>query len=521
MRRVGPGGPPEPTPDDLAREGDLVEPFALVPAHARREDAAFPRGGGNLESGELRDDLRDAERAVQAMLGVRMLPAGEEAQELRGGDGLDLLAQTVERVVVGSGRGAGGCTRLRVPRCACGARRLRFRGSRRSAPSASSPRIGPRASRRPLSTAFGSRGASAANQRASSRATRPAAASSSSHACQGRPSSAVTYPIQRRASCVSSAFEGCGHASSRTREIASGSRMPISSAERVSRTRRESGLRAPLFQRRVVEERVRLRGEDAAGEGDGSTVSTARRSIDPSFRPRSTSRKPSTSIASVRQSSIVCATIGWSIGTSMGPPGRSGMRSTRGKAVDQQVVARIRLQVGRLPVAVPRPVEQKAGAARSTASASRREGREDGLDENAARRGGVQVIEHLRQLEAVRGPSERTSALLVRPGRLELEAEADAEALPSASPHALLIFEPNGACTTSCMPPLSSKKRSRMTRFCVGTAPERLPPRLDVLGDLHGGALRQGFPRILTEQEDLLRKRRGGGGVPFDAERAV
>jgi hypothetical protein len=38
---------------------------------------------------------------------------------------------------------------------------------------------------------------------------------------------------------------------------------------------------------------------------DGSGVSTATRSIVPSWIPRSTSRKPSTSIASVRQSSIV------------------------------------------------------------------------------------------------------------------------------------------------------------------------------------------------------------------------
>ena len=43
---------------------------------------------------------------------------------------------------------------------------------------------------------------------------------------------------------------------------------------------------------------------------------------------------------------------------------------------------------------------------------------------------------------------------------------------------------PNGACTTSCMPPLSSKKRSSTTRRCVGTAPERLPPGGDVVGEL-------------------------------------
>ena len=38
---------------------------------------------------------------------------------------------------------------------------------------------------------------------------------------------------------------------------------------------------------------------------DGSTVSIAQRSIEPSFKPRRTSKNPSTSIASVRQSSTV------------------------------------------------------------------------------------------------------------------------------------------------------------------------------------------------------------------------
>ncbi len=48
--------------------------------------------------------------------------------------------------------------------------------------------------------------------------------------------------------------------------------------------------------------------------------------------------------------------------------------------------------------------------------------------------------------------------------------------LRSASPQARLILEPKGACTTSCIPPLSSKKRSRMTRRCVGTAPRAFFP---------------------------------------------
>ena len=48
--------------------------------------------------------------------------------------------------------------------------------------------------------------------------------------------------------------------------------------------------------------------------------------------------------------------------------------------------------------------------------------------------------------------------------------------LRNARPKARLIRPPNGACTTSCIPPLSSKKRSMMMRRSVGTAPStRLP----------------------------------------------
>ena len=48
--------------------------------------------------------------------------------------------------------------------------------------------------------------------------------------------------------------------------------------------------------------------------------------------------------------------------------------------------------------------------------------------------------------------------------------------LRRARPQALLIRDPKGAWTTSCMPPLSSKKRSRMTRDWVGTAPRACRP---------------------------------------------
>ena len=43
--------------------------------------------------------------------------------------------------------------------------------------------------------------------------------------------------------------------------------------------------------------------------------------------------------------------------------------------------------------------------------------------------------------------------------------------LRSASPHARLMRLPRGECTTSCIPPASSKKRSATIFSAVGTMP--------------------------------------------------
>ena len=48
--------------------------------------------------------------------------------------------------------------------------------------------------------------------------------------------------------------------------------------------------------------------------------------------------------------------------------------------------------------------------------------------------------------------------------------------LRSASPSERLTRPPNGECTTSCMPPVSSKKRSNTMRSWVGIAPSTARP---------------------------------------------
>src|SRR2546430_2148661 len=68
------------------------------------------------------------------------------------------------------------------------------------------------------------------------------------------------------------------------------------------------------------------------------------------------------------------------------------------------------------------------------------------------------------------GPSERTIASSVAAAwssKLKLRQNR----LRSARPHARLTRLPNGACSTSCMPPASSKKRSSTSVCCVGMTP--------------------------------------------------
>ena len=176
----------------------------------------------------------------------------------------------------------------------------------------------------------------------------------------------------------------------------------------------------------------------------------------------------------------------------MGPPGSvSGHAMTCGNAVTRRSFARIRWSVRRHPLAVPRPVEEER-ALRVPPPARLEERRcEDGLDEDARARWRDSGSRRPRRSSKLCcGPSERTIASSFA-AAWSSKPKPTQKRFRSARPHARLIFEPNGACTTSCMPPLSSKKRSRMTRFCVGTAPSAWRPGLDVLGDLDGGAFGQ------------------------------
>jgi hypothetical protein len=87
----------EAAPGDLAGEAQLVEPGRVVVGDAPREDLALPGLGGQLEALELLDDPQQALGSVQLGAGLDVLPAQQEADQLRGRDRPDVLAQAAER----------------------------------------------------------------------------------------------------------------------------------------------------------------------------------------------------------------------------------------------------------------------------------------------------------------------------------------------------------------------------------------------------------------------------------------
>ena len=71
--------------------------------------------------------------------------------------------------------------------------------------------------------------------------------------------------------------------------------------------------------------------------------------------------------------------------------------------------------------------------------------------------------------------AQRKIDAIIRRGGLKISPEFSDGRLRSASPHALLILAPNGACTTSCMPPASSKNRSATMRAAGAVPRTRFP----------------------------------------------
>ena len=102
------------------------------------------------------------------------------------------------------------------------------------------------------------------------------------------------------------------------------------------------------------------------------------------------------------------------------------------------------------------------------------DGEQDRVLQHVAHRLG-EVAGHLVEREAVVGP-ERQDDGVVGGRRLELEVERDAELLAQRQAEPPVDPAAEGECTTSCMPPVSSKKRSTTRSVPVGMTPSTARP---------------------------------------------
>src|ERR1051326_3504511 len=86
MRREAP-------PTDFAGKTELIEVLRLIVGNASRQHFGLPRRGPEFQALQLPDDLQCAIHSMKLMAGSQVLPAIEECQKLRGGDGLNLASK--------------------------------------------------------------------------------------------------------------------------------------------------------------------------------------------------------------------------------------------------------------------------------------------------------------------------------------------------------------------------------------------------------------------------------------------
>ena len=281
-----------------------------------------------------------------------------------------------------------------------------------------------------------------------------------------RPSAARRAARRRRA--------GRAAASSRTRSIAAGVERAELARRRLAGAPRVDRLRAPLLERRVVEERVRPRVEDLVRRAATARACRARRSA---ISPRVDARRaraasPSKSIASSRQSRTRLLDE-----RMIGDLAVAGDVLEAGGGVGEHRGQQV---VGQHPLQLRRHLACRRGCAARPARCvvfQRQRVWNIGASRNActsdvARGRRVQVAEDVGERERVLRAEREQQRVLGR-RRLQLEVELPAEALAQREPPRRLMRLPNGACSTSCMPPDSSKKRSSTSVSCVGSDAER------------------------------------------------
>ena len=83
-----------------ASKAKVIEPRRLIAGEPQRQDLGFPSDGRCFEAFKLRDDIIERPCAFHAGIRCRALPTKQEAQEVAGGDRLDLGAQPLHGVLM-------------------------------------------------------------------------------------------------------------------------------------------------------------------------------------------------------------------------------------------------------------------------------------------------------------------------------------------------------------------------------------------------------------------------------------
>ena len=235
--------------------------------------------------------------------------------------------------------------------------------------------------------------------------------------------------------------------------------------------------RAALFQRRVVEERVRVRVQDLVRE---HRRLRAARCAEAAMRPSRQRLQHGAQARGVhRLDQAVAHRLAHQrvVGDLDRPAAvvvlaRRLAREDRG----EQILRAHALEGRRDALARPGCAAAPAIASRSSASASRTSAPAAPPVSAAPRRRPARSIENtVSSGKLCCGPSDSTIPSSVA-AACSSKSNDRQKRLRSAMPQARLMRPPNGAWMTSCMPPASSKKRSAMTRVCVGTPPSAVAP---------------------------------------------
>ncbi len=268
-------------------------------------------------------------------------------------------------------------------------------------------------------------------------------------------------------------------------------------------------MRAAFLERRVVEERVGLRARGCrARRRRARRCRSRRRSIEPSRRPSSTSRNPSTSIASVQ------AVLDGLRARSGGPSapgsarraasrGRPGPAGTRPRAASS---ARMRRSGG----GTRRPPRKRSTRSERCAFQRQRVSNigaaRTACIEHLARGRGMQVVEHLLELEAVLRAERQHDGLLVG-RRLQLESETHAEPLAQREPPRPVDAAAERRVHDELRAAALVEEALEHDAALCRDAAERVLPRRHVVRDLDGPTVGQRAAGLFPEPGRDARRR--------------